>query len=87
MRHGPPSYNVLQAKCELAVNYLNCREWKTSLYQLQPLHAGMPVLADDEVIVHGNTERARDVDDRLCHLDIRLRGRRIAGGVIVHQHT
>ena len=24
------------------------------LNQLQPLHAGMPVLADDEVIVHGD---------------------------------
>jgi hypothetical protein len=45
----------------------------------------MPVLADDEVIVHGNAERCGDVDDRLCHLDIRLRRRRVAGGVIVHQ--
>jgi len=24
------------------------------LKQLQPLHAGMPVLADDDVIVHGD---------------------------------
>ena len=43
----------------------------------------MPVLADDDVVVHGDAERAGDVDDRLGHLDIRLRRRRIAGGVIV----
>jgi hypothetical protein len=33
----------------------------------------MAVLADNDVIVHGDAERAGDVDDRLCHLDIRLR--------------
>src|SRR5439155_7037171 len=53
----------------------------------QPLHAGMPVLADDEVIVQGDAERAGDVDDRFCHLDIRLRWRRIAGRVVVHETT
>jgi len=47
----------------------------------------MPVLADDDVIVHGDAERTGDVDDRLGHLDIGLRGRRIAGGMIVHQTT
>ncbi len=56
-----------------------------TLDQPQPLHARMPVLADDEVIVHRNAKRARDVDDRLCHLDVRLRRRRIAGRVVVHQ--
>ena len=45
----------------------------------------MPVLADDDVVVHGNTERGGDVDNGLGHLDIPLRGRRIAGGVVVHQ--
>ena len=45
----------------------------------------MPVLADDDVIVNGDAERRSDIDDRARHLDIRLRGRRIAGGVIVHQ--
>jgi hypothetical protein len=45
----------------------------------------MPVLADDDVIVHGNAKRAGDVDDGFCHLDIRLRRRRIAGGVIVQK--
>ena len=47
----------------------------------------MAVLADDDVIVHGDTERRGDIDDRLGHLDIGLRGRRIAGGMVVHQQT
>ena len=50
------------------------------LNQPQPLEARMPVLTDDDVIVHGDAERPRDVDDRLRHLDVRLRRRRIAGG-------
>ena len=40
----------------------------------------MPVLADDDVVVHGNAERGGDLDDRLRHPDIRLGGCRIAGG-------
>jgi len=32
-----------------------------------------PPLADDEVIVHRDAKRTGDVDDRLCHLNIRLR--------------
>ena len=55
------------------------------LNQLQPLQACMPVLADDDVIVHRYAQRARDVDDGFRHLDIRVRRRRIAGRVIVHQ--
>jgi len=47
----------------------------------------MAVLADDDVIVDGEAERRGDVDDRPRHLDVGLRGRRIAGGVVVHQHT
>jgi hypothetical protein len=43
----------------------------------------MPVLADDDVVVHGNAKRAGDADDRLGHLDIGLRRGRIAGGVVV----
>ena len=33
----------------------------------------------------GNAERARHLDDSLRHLDVGARGRRIAGGVFVHQ--
>jgi hypothetical protein len=45
----------------------------------------MPVLAHDEVVVHGNAERARDLDDRLRHLDVGARRGGIAGGVVVHE--
>ena len=31
----------------------------------------MPVLADDDVVVHGNAERGGDLDDRLGHVDVR----------------
>src|SRR5258708_38202875 len=47
-------------------------------YQPHPLQTRMPVLADDDVIVNRNAERSGDVDDRLGHLDVRLRWRRIA---------
>jgi hypothetical protein len=33
----------------------------------------------------GNAERARDIDDRLRHLDIGARGGGIAGGMVVQQ--
>ena len=42
----------------------------------------MPVLADNDVVVHGDAKRRRDIDGRLGHLDVGLRGRRIAGGMI-----
>ena len=45
----------------------------------------MPVLAHNDVIVHRDPERRGNVDDSLGHLDIRLRRRRIAGGVVVQQ--
>src|SRR5437762_12160275 len=57
----------------------------TWLDQPQPLQARMPVLADNDVVVHGNAERGRDVDDRFRHLDVGLRRRRVATGMIVHQ--
>jgi len=43
----------------------------------------MPIAADDDVIVHGNAERFCDLDDRFRHLDVGLRRRRIARGVVV----
>jgi hypothetical protein len=39
------------------------------------------------VIVHRDAERRRNVDDRLGHLDIRLRWRRIAAGMVVQEAT
>ena len=51
--------------------------------QPQPLEARVPVLADDQMVVHGNPERLCHLDDRLGHLVMCLRRCRIAGGVIV----
>ncbi len=45
----------------------------------------MAVLADDNVIVHGNAEQARHRDNLLRHLDVGARRRRVAGRMIVHQ--
>ena len=53
------------------------------LNQLHSFQTRMAVLADDDVVVHGNAERCCNLDDRLGHVDIRLRRRRIAGGVVV----
>ncbi len=47
----------------------------------------MPFLADDDVVVHGNAERFRHLDDRLRHLDVGARGGGIAGRVVVHKTT
>ena len=58
-----------------------------NLDQLQSLQARMPVLADDDVIVHGDAERACDVGNLLGHLDVGVRLRRIAGGMIVQENA
>ena len=55
------------------------------LHQFHALEAGMPVLADDDVVMHGDPERLGDVDDRFRHLDVGLRRRRIAGGMVVQE--
>ena len=47
----------------------------------------MSILADDDVVVHDDAERIGDIDDRFCHLNVRLRQRRIAGGMVVQQTT
>ena len=51
---------------------------RSALDQLQPFQAGMAVLADDDVVMHGNAERGRDGDDRFRHLNVRVRRCRIA---------
>jgi hypothetical protein len=55
--------------------------------QPHSLQTRMPAFADNDVVVHGDPERGGDIYDRLGHLDVGLRRRRIAGGVIVHQQT
>ena len=47
----------------------------------------MAFLADDDVVVHGDAERAGDIDDGLGHLDVGARGGRIAGGMVVQQSS
>jgi len=43
----------------------------------------VPVLADDDVVVDGDAERRRGVDDLLRYLDVGTGRRRIAGGEVV----
>jgi hypothetical protein len=58
-----------------------------ALNQLHPFQTRMSITADDDVVVHRDAERLRNLDDLLRHLDIRLRRRRVAAGMIVHQST
>jgi hypothetical protein len=55
--------------------------------QLQLLETGVASFADDDVVMHGNAERAGDLDDRPGHLDVGARRRRVARRVIVHEAT
>jgi hypothetical protein len=47
-----------------------CVRWRIASNQPQPLQACVPLLADDDVVVHGDTERLRHIDDLLGHLDV-----------------
>src|ERR1700755_3614566 len=51
--------------------------------QPHPLQARVAASADDDVVMHGDAERGGDIDDRFRHLDVGLRRRRIAAGVVV----
>ena len=55
------------------------------LNQPQALEARVPVLAHDNVVMHGNAQRMGDGDDLLRHLDVGAGRRRIARGVVVQQ--
>lgn len=57
------------------------------LNQPQSPQARVAILADDDVIVHGDAERLRYRDDAVRHVDVGARGRWIAGGMVVHQPT
>ena len=37
-------------------------------------------------VVHGDAQRARDLDDRPRHVDVGARGSGIAGGMVVQEH-
>src|SRR5262245_63818572 len=56
------------------------------LDQLEPLQARVSILADDDVVVHGDAERFRHLDDRLGHLDVGARRRRVAGRMVMDQY-
>ena len=61
---------------DLDISWVNLCD-VASLNQLQPPQARVPLLADDEVIVHGDAERLRHLDDLLGHLDVRARRCRV----------
>jgi len=45
----------------------------------------MAAAADDQMVVHGDTDRRRCLDDIAGDSDVGLRWRRVAGRVVVHQ--
>lgn len=45
----------------------------------------MAFLADDDVVVNGDTQPLADLDDFLGHVDIGAGGRLVAGRMVVHQ--
>jgi hypothetical protein len=45
----------------------------------------MLVPADVDVVVNRYPKRGRDIDDGAGHVDVRLRRRRIAAWIVVHQ--
>ena len=47
----------------------------------------MPVFPDNEMVVHRDTEGARDLHNRLRHLDVGARGGRIARGMVVQKQV
>ena len=58
-----------------------------ALDQAQAPKTRMAFFANNDVIMHGDAEIFRGFDDLFGHLDIGLRGRGVAGGVVVHQFT
>jgi hypothetical protein len=47
----------------------------------------MPMFPDDDMVMHRNPQRSRNVNDRLGHVDVGARRRRVATWMIVHQST
>ena len=56
-------------------------------HKSQSLEAGMPVLADDDMVMHRNAKRTGGLHDRLRHVDIRPRRGGITGRMIVQLPT
>ena len=55
------------------------------LQQPGGLEAGLAGFADHHMVVHGDAELFSRRHDLAGHLDVGLRGRRVARGMIVHQ--
>ena len=53
--------------------------------QPQPLEAGVAVPADDDVVVDRDAEGLGRLDDGLRHVDVGVRRRRVARGVVVDE--
>jgi len=57
------------------------------LDQLEPLQARVPLLADDDVVMHLDAEIARHVDDLFGHFDIGARRRGVAAWMVMQQYN
>lgn len=68
-----------------ATRKFSLRWFLALLHQLHPLQTSVPVLADNDVVVHGDAQRRSDGDNRLRHLHVRRRRRRVAGRMVVQE--
>jgi hypothetical protein len=76
--------NLARIRADRWPRYVNS---PSGSHQLQPFQARVPASADDDVVVHGDAEVAGNFGDLLGHLDVGVRRRRVAGGVVVQQTT
>jgi len=57
----------------------------SGLDQLQSLRTGVPVLSDDDVVVHRNPQRLRDLDNHAHHFNVGVRRCRVSSGMVAHE--
>ena len=57
----------------------------SELNQPEIAQAGMMPAANDQMVVHGHAKGGGGFNDLLSHRDIRLRGCRVARGMVMHQ--
>ena len=55
-----------------------------ALQQAEIAETGVAAASDDQMVVHRDAEGLRGIDDIARHRDVRLRRRRVARGVVVH---
>ena len=61
------------------------RHVNVALQQAEIAETGVAPTSDDQMFVHRDAEGLRGIDDVARHRDVRLRGRRVARGVVVHE--